>query len=56
MLEFAEIVLKDETLRRKYGDAARRYVEIARKAVIEKWVKRGTYEQQGRYGAYRHDC
>jgi hypothetical protein len=53
MLQFAEFVLQDDALRKKYGDAARRYVEIARRDVMEKWDKRGTYEQQGPYGAYR---
>jgi hypothetical protein len=53
MLQFAEVVLKDQALRQKYGDAARRYVEIARREVMEKWDRRGTYEVQGLYGAYR---
>jgi hypothetical protein len=53
MLEFAEIVLKDDALRRKYGDTARRYVELARRDVIEKWDRRGTSEEDGPYGAYR---
>jgi hypothetical protein len=53
MLELAEIVLKDDGLRRKYGDAARRYVELARKDVIEKWDRRGTWEEDGAVGAYR---
>ena len=53
MLEFAEIVLNDEALREKYGDTAWRYVELARRDVMEKWDKRGTWEVDGRYGAYR---
>jgi hypothetical protein len=53
MLEFAEIVLKDDALRGKYGETARRYVEIARRDVMEKWDKRGTYEALGPYGGYR---
>ena len=52
MLEFAELVLADKTLKKKYGEAAGRYVELARKHVIEKWDHRGTWREDGPYGAY----
>jgi hypothetical protein len=53
MLDFAELVLQDDGLRKTYGDAARRYVEIARRDLFEKWDKRGTWHQDGPFGAYR---
>ncbi len=52
MLEFAEVVLKDAALKEKYGPAAQRYVDVARKDLIEKWDKRGTWKEDGEYGAY----
>jgi len=52
MLSFAEVVLKDEALTRKYGDYARKYVEVAKKHLIEKWDSRGTWHEDGPYGAY----
>ena len=56
MLEFSELVLKDPELKEKYGGAANRYVEIGRRDLVEKWDKRGTWREDGEYGAYvAHD-
>jgi hypothetical protein len=52
MLAFAEVVLKDPALKAKYGPAANRYVAIAKKDVIEKWDRRGTWREDGPFGAY----
>jgi len=52
MLDFAEFVLNDEDLKKTYGDSAREYVELAAHDVIEKWDTRGTWHEDGPYGAY----
>ena len=52
MLDFAEMVLKDESLKKIYGDKANSYVEIAKKDFVEKWDKRGTWHEDGEFGAY----
>jgi hypothetical protein len=52
MLEFAELVLADPELKKKYGEAANRYIDLARKHVIGKWDSRGTWREDGPYGAY----
>ena len=52
MLEFAEVVLKDPELKKKYGHAAQRYVEVAKRDLIEKWDRRGTWKEDGPYGCY----
>ena len=52
MLEFSELVLKDPELKKKYGEAANRYVEIGKRDLIEKWDKRDTWREDGEYGAY----
>jgi len=52
MLAFAELVLKSKPLQARYGDAARRYIAIAEKDVIEKWDKRGTWYQDGPFAGY----
>lgn len=52
MLEFSELVLKDDALKEKYGEPARRYVELAKRNLIEKWDSRGTWREDGPYGAY----
>ena len=53
LLAFAEAVLADPKLRAKYGVYANKYVDLARKHLFEKWDARGTWEQDGPYGAYR---
>lgn len=52
MLHFAEVVLKDEALRKTYGEAAHRYVALAKRDLIEKWDVRGTWHEDGPYGSY----
>ena len=52
MLEFAEVVLSDPALKARYAEPANRYVALARKDVIEKWDSRGTWREDGPFGAY----
>lgn len=54
LMAFAELVLVDEKdeLAERYGDAARRYVAVTRKHLIEKWHARGTWRTDGPYGWY----
>lgn len=52
MLEFAELVLKNAALEKRYGEAARRYVAVAERDVIEKWDARGTWYEDGPIGGY----
>jgi hypothetical protein len=53
MLEFSELVLKREpALKAKHGEAAQKYVDVARKHLIEKWDRRGTWREDGPFGAY----
>lgn len=52
MLAFAELVLKDKTLVAVYGEAAKRYMAIFRRDFFEKWDARGTWHEDGPYGAY----
>jgi hypothetical protein len=52
MLEFAEVVLKDPELKKKYGEAARKYVDVARRDLFEKWDRRGTWKEDGAWGCY----
>ena len=53
LVEFAEAVLADAKLRAKYGVYANKYVDLARKHLFEKWDVRGTWHEDGPYGAYR---
>ncbi|MEX0885390.1 MAG: PEP-CTERM sorting domain-containing protein [Phycisphaeraceae bacterium] len=53
MLDFARIVHENPALQAQYGTQAARYVEIAETHLIEKWDARGTYHDDGRYGAYQ---
>lgn len=50
MLRFAQIVLGDRALRRRSGAAARRYVRLAQRHLMEKWEARGTWRDDGPYG------
>lgn len=52
ILEFSELVLKDDQLKQKYGDKAREYVRIAKRDVMEKWDSRGTWYEDGEIGGY----
>lgn len=53
MVEFAEVVLAEPRLRERYGHYANKYVDMARKHLFEKWDARGTWHEDGPYGAYR---
>ena len=53
MVEFAEVVLADPKLRERYGKEAKRYVDMARKHLFDKWDTRGTWHEDGPYGGYR---
>lgn len=44
-LRFAEVVLSDPALKVKYEAKAKEYIELAKKHYIEKWDKRGTYNE-----------
>ncbi|HEX8038992.1 MAG TPA: hypothetical protein VF490_07560, partial [Chryseosolibacter sp.] len=52
LLNFSVLVLEDKNLSGKYGDKARAYVRIAEKDFAEKYDKRGTWIDDGPYGAY----
>jgi hypothetical protein len=53
LLGFSEVVLADPKLKARYGERARKYVELARRNLFEKWDARGTWVVDGPYGAYR---
>jgi hypothetical protein len=53
LVAFAEVVLADAKLRERYGNQAKQYVELARKHLFDKWDARGTWYEDGPYGAYR---
>lgn len=53
LVAFAEAVLADPRLCERYGKQANSYVELARKHLFEKWDARGTWHEDGPYGAYR---
>lgn len=52
MLHFAEVVLQDSALEKRYGERARTYVQLARRELLEKWDARGTWRVDGEGGAY----
>jgi hypothetical protein len=52
MLDFSVLVLEDKQLKKKYKDKANLYVEIAKKDLIEKNDKRGTWKEDGPIGSY----
>ena len=52
MLGFAEVVLKDPELKKKYGEAAEKYVAEAKRDLFEKWDKRGTWKEDRAWGCY----
>ena len=51
MLQWAEIVSRDEALAEQFGDKAQEYVDLALH-VIEKWDKRGSWEVDGDFAVY----
>ena len=52
LLHFAIIVHKNPALKAKYGKSARRFVDIARHDLIEKWEKRGTFVVDGQFAGF----
>ena len=52
MLHFSVLVLEDKKLKAKYGDKANFYVSLAKKNFAEKYDHRGTWIDDGPYGAY----
>jgi len=52
LLDLAEVILKDDALKAKYGAKAQSYVDLVRKNVIEKWDARGTWKEDPPYGGY----
>lgn len=55
ILDFSVLVLKDSLLSTMYESKAKSYVEIAKKHLIEKWDKRDTWKEDGKFGAYVTD-
>ena len=55
MLEFCETVLnhEDPAIQQSYSSKAKEYLKFAQKHLIEKWDQRGTWYEDGPYGAYR---
>lgn len=52
ILDIALVVKQDESLKKLYADKVKNYVETAKKHFFEKWDKRGTWRDDGPYGAY----
>jgi len=52
ILDFAVLVLEDNALKARYGDKARAYADLAKKHLIEKNDKRGTWKDDGAIGSY----
>ncbi len=54
MLEFSETVLasEDSTMKDNYSPKAERYIQLAKKHLIEKWDARGSWREDGQYGVY----
>ncbi len=52
MLELAEVILAEDALA-EYAQAARQYVDFAKRDVIGKWVARGTWHINGPYGYFQ---
>lgn len=52
LLNFSILVLEDKELKKKYKAKADEYVQLAEKHFAEKYDKRGTWIDDGPYGAY----
>ncbi len=52
-LGHAEVILKDENLKKEFGEKAQSYLELTKKHLFEKWHARGTWWQNGPFGGYR---
>jgi 5-hydroxyisourate hydrolase-like protein (transthyretin family) len=52
LLDFSILVLENSALKKKYGLAAYKYIDLAEKNFAQKWDKRGTWYDDGPFGAY----
>ncbi|MCW8132876.1 MAG: hypothetical protein KIS92_21190, partial [Planctomycetota bacterium] len=53
LVEFAEVVMADEALKKQFGEKAQKYIDLSTRIMWEKWNKRGTYYQDAAgYGSY----
>jgi len=52
LLTFAEIVHDNPDLKEKYGESAQKFLELAKRDLIEKWEKRGTFFVDGPFAGY----
>lgn len=52
ILDFSVLVNENKDLKSKYGDKSNSYVEIAKRDLIEKCEKRGTWREEGEIGGY----
>jgi hypothetical protein len=52
ILDFSLLVLEDTKLKKRYGEKAHSYVEVAKRDFVEKWDKRGCWIDDGPYGGY----
>lgn len=52
ILDFSVLVLEDKELKKKYGEKANDYVQLAAKHFVEKYDQRGTWIEDGPYGSY----
>lgn len=52
ILDFAYAVTRDPKLKARYGAKARQYVSRAERDLLEKWDARGTWHEDGPFGAY----
>ncbi|HYF52103.1 MAG TPA: hypothetical protein VEJ63_22020 [Planctomycetota bacterium] len=54
LVAFAEIVMKDEALKKRFGEKAQKYIDLSTRMMWEKWNKRGCYyEDAAGWGSYR---
>jgi len=53
LVAFAEIVLKNDALKKRFGDKAQKYVDLSTRIMWDKWNKRGCYhEDAAGWGSY----
>jgi len=52
-LSFAMIVHNNPALKTKYGKSAQRFIDLAKRDLIEKWEKRGTLVVDGPFAGYK---
>ena len=52
MLDFSQLVLNTDSLKKRYTAKANSYVKLAARNFAEKWDKRGCWYDDGPYGSY----